>query len=155
MGCLTAVREIIKQNDSEEYPAGQIYDEMARRGRSLIFEDEEIEDLADMQYGKQAYLRTAFRCFFPFVDLRHHFHVDHVFPKTRFTPLRLRESNVPDDKINEFGQIKDGLANLQLLPGLENSEKSSTMPAEWLKETYSDPTNRQEYQDRHLLGEVS
>ena len=153
-GMLTAVREeIANAGDGEGFPVTRIYEQMARRGRGLTFEDEEIEDLADMQYGNRLTF-ALLSLLFPHVDLRHHFHVDHVFPKSEFTRPKLRGAEVPDDKIEEFIDSRDGLANLQLLAGLENTEKSSSMPAAWLKIAYSDPTNRQEYQDLHLLGEV-
>ena len=60
-----------------------------------------------------------------------------------------------DDKINDFRQRMNGLANLQLLQGAENNEKRAKMPAEWLSQTYSDdPKGKQAYEDRYLLGEV-
>ncbi len=150
---LTVLRQVIRNNSSEAFPIGQIYEEMARRGRSLIFDDEEIEDLADMQYGNRLTF-ALLSMIFPFVNLRNHFHVDHIFPRARFTRRRLRDACVPEYKIDDFIQLRDGLANLQLLPGPENLEKSAKMPAEWLTETYSDLTDRKAYQDLHLLGDV-
>lgn len=153
-GMLTAIREeIANGNDGEGFPVAQIYEQMARRGRGLTFEDEEIEDLADMQYGNRLTF-ALLSLLFPHVDLRNHFHVDHIFPKAQFTRRQLGKAGVPDDKIDEFIQSKDGLANLQLLQGNENTEKSASMPSAWLKRAFSDPINRQEYQDLHLLGEV-
>ena len=152
-GMLTAIREIIKGNDNENFPVAQIYDQMARRGRGLTFEDEEIEDLADMQYGNRLTF-ALLSLLFPHVDLRNHFHVDHIFPKAQFTRRQLDKAGIPDDKIDEFVQNRDGLANLQLLQGNENTEKSASMPSAWLKRRFSDPINRQEYQDLHLLGEI-
>ena len=152
-GMLTAIRGEIKRNGNENFPADQIYEQMARRGRGLSFEDEEIENLADMQYGNRLTF-ALLSLLFPHVDLRNHFHVDHIFPKAQFTRRQLGKAGVPDDKIDEFMQSKDGLANLQLLQGNENTEKSASMPSEWLKSAFSDPINRQDYQDLHLLGEV-
>ena len=153
-GMLTAIREeITNGSDGEGFPVARIYEQMARRGRGLTFEDEEIEDLADMQYGNRLTF-ALLSLLFTHVDLRHHFHVDHIFPKSEFTRPKLRGASIPDDKIDEFIESKDGLANLQLLSGIENTEKSSSMPAAWLKIAFSDPTNRQDYQDLHLLGEV-
>ncbi len=126
---------------------------MRSRGKILTFEDEEIEDLSDMQYGNSLTF-ALLSLIFPFVDLRNHFHVDHIFPRARFTKTQLTAACVPEYKIDDFIQRRDGLANLQLLEGSQNLEKSAKMPAEWLAETYPDPMSRQDYQDRHLLREV-
>ncbi len=150
---LTALRQVIKDNSGDAFPISEIYAEMRSRGRSLSFEDEEIENLADMRYGNPLTF-ALLSLLFPFVDLHNHFHVDHIFPRSRFTKTRLRTANVPDDKIDDFIQLRDGLANLQLLQGSDNLEKHAKMPAEWLDENNPDPANKQAYQDRHLLGKV-
>ncbi len=150
---LTTLRQIIRENHDDGFPIAQIYAEMRSRGRSLVFDNEEIEGLADMQYGNRLTF-ALLSLIFPFVDLRNHFHVDHIFPRARFTKTQLTAACVPEYKIDDFIQRRDGLANLQLLEGSQNLEKSAKMPAEWLAETYPDPMSRQDYQDRHLLREV-
>ena len=91
---------------------------------------------------------------FDFVDLRNQFHLDHIFPASRFTDRRLKDASVPDDKVDHFKNRKDGLANLQLLQGAINIEKRAKMPAEWLSGKYSEMASRQEYEERHLMGDV-
>ena len=91
---------------------------------------------------------------FPFVDLRHQFHVDHIFPQARFTARRLKRAGVPDEKLDDFVLRKDGLASLQLLQGAENIEKRAKMPSKWLSEQFPDTDTRREYQRRHLLEDV-
>ena len=150
---LTALRQIIKDREGDDFPVTQIHREMVRRGRSLIFEDEEIEDLADMRYGDRLTF-ALLSLVFPQVNLRHHFHVDHVFPRSRFTQQRLKKAGVPDERTEYFIERRDGLANLQLLEGPENSQKRAKMPAKWLKEKYPDPTTRKSYRRQHVLGSV-
>ena len=147
---LTALRQIIKENGSRDFPVTRIREEMARRGKSLAFEEEELEELADMQYGNKLTFALLSQIF-SFIDLSNHFHVDHIFPEARFTDRRLRAAGVPDDKIEDFKQLRNGLANLQLLQGAENNEKRANMPAEWLSQSRCDP---EAYKDQHLLGEV-
>ena len=89
---------------------------LQRRGRQLVFDDEEIEDLADMRYGDRLTF-ALLSLLFPFIDLRNQFHVDHIFPAARFTDSRLKCANVPDEKIPEFKDFSDRLANLQTPPG--------------------------------------
>lgn len=151
---LTALRQVIKVNGCHnEFPVTRIREVLTLRGRSLVFEDEEIEELADMQYSNGLTF-ALLSMLFPFIDLRNQFHIDHIFPKSRFNRRQLRDTGVPDDKIEDFIQRKDMLANLQLLQGAENIEKSAKMPAEWLCQQFPDPTDRQAYKDLHLLGEV-
>ncbi len=151
---LTALRQIIKENSSNDFPVTRIREEMTRRGKSLVFEKEELEELADMQYGNKLTFALLSQIF-PFIDLSNHFHIDHIFPQSRFTDRRLRDAGVPDDKVEDFKQLKNGLANLQLLQGPENNEKRAKMPADWLSQMYrDDPKGKQADKDRHLLGEV-
>ena len=126
-----------------------------QRGRSLVFDDEEIEDLADMQYGNRLTF-ALLSLLFPFIDLQNsHFHVDHVFPAAHFTRRQLMDSGVSEGNIDGIIGKRNGLANLQLLQGNLNLEKSAKSPSEWLDGIYpNDPSGRQAYQDRHLLGDV-
>ena len=150
---LTDQRGAIRENDIDTFPVAPIRDAMARKGRQLIFDDEEVEDLADMRYGDRLTF-ALLSLLFPFVDLRNQFHVDHIFPSSSFTDSRLKDACVPDDKLRAFMDRKDRLANLQLLQGPVNVEKSAAMPADWLSEAYADDVSRHEYEERHLLGHV-
>ena len=150
---LTGLRRVIGDNNTGAFPVSRIREEMARSGRELDFNDEEVEELADMRYGNRLTF-ALLSLLFPFVDLRNLFHVDHIFPSARFTDRRLKAAGVPEDKVTYFRERKDGLANLQLLQGEVNTEKNATMPAEWLYRTQSDDTSRRAYQERHLLGDV-
>jgi len=46
---------------------------------------------------------------FPFVDVRNHFHIDHIFPKSKFTKPKLRKAGIPDNDIDEFLEMVNGL----------------------------------------------
>ena len=91
---------------------------------------------------------------FPFVNLQDQFHVDHIFPDSCFSQRCLSAVNIPDDKILVLRRRKDRLPNLQLLQGSKNNEKSDTMPADWLIDTYTDDATRRAYEERHMLGSV-
>ena len=150
---ITELRRTISKHSHDGYPRRQTIKAMRRLGKSLAFEDEELEQLADMRY-KDRLAFALLSLLFPFVDLRHQFHVDHIFPQARFTARRLKRAGVPDEKLDDFVLRKDGLANLQLLRGAENIEKRAKMPAKWLSEEFPDKDTRREYQRRHLLGDV-
>ena len=150
---LTALRQVIREDGDNAFPAVRIYSEMARRGRSLVFEEEELEDLVDMQFGNRLTF-ALLSLIFPFVDLRHQFHIDHVFPTSRFSERRLADAGVSEDTREEYRWCMNRLANLQLLEGAVNIEKNAKMPSDWLCETYPDPASRLDYQERHILGDI-
>ena len=149
---LTELRGTIRRNSDDGFP-NRIYRTMRRAGKSLAFEDEDIEELVDMRYQD----RLAFALLslmFPFVDLRHQFHVDHFFPQARFSSSKLKRAGVPEEKLDDFIDRKDRLANLQLLQGAENIEKRAKLPSKWLSEQFPDDEARREYRRSHLLGTV-
>lgn len=62
--------------------------------------------------------------FYPWADMRNHFHVDHMFPRSKFTKKYMRSKGVSDEQIAEFIDNRDYIGNLQLLEGIPNIEKS-------------------------------
>jgi len=150
---LAAIRQVIGAHGQEGFPTEKLQEEMAKRGKSLQFGEEEIDELVEMRYGDKR-LFSLLALLFPFVDVtNHHFHVDHVFPRSRFTKSRLQKAGVTEADIDEFKDKVDCLSNLQLLEGLENIEKQATMPAEWI-DSRLNPAARANYCDNHLLGDL-
>ena len=150
---LAAIRQVIGAHGQEGFPTEKLQEEMAKRGKSLQFGEEEIDELVEMRYGDKR-LFSLLTLLFPFVDVtNHHFHVDHVFPRSRFTKSRLQKAGVPEADIDDFKDKVDCLPNLQLLEGLENIEKQATMPAKWIESKLA-PAARTNYCDNHLLGDL-
>ena len=148
---LTALREIIRQ-DHESFPAVRIRETMRSRGKSLAFDDDEIDDLTEMRFGDKrtfSLLSLVFR----HLDLRQHFHVDHVFPRSRFSPAKLRDAGFTEADATQLRDFADRLPNLQLLEGHENVQKRAMLPAKWLQ-TFSTLEGRLNYSATHLLGDV-
>ena len=150
---LTALRRVVRENGDVDFPVARIYQEMASRGRWLVFEEGEIEELADMSSGSGLTF-ALLSLLFPFVNLRNQFHIDHIFPRSRFTERRLSNAGVAVEKIDDFIRSGERLANLQLLEGSKNAEKSAKMPAEWLSEEFPQSSSRLNYQGLHLLGDL-
>jgi hypothetical protein len=126
---------------------------MAQRGKTLTFVEEEVEDLADMRLGDRR-IFPLLTMLFPHFGSRDGSDIDHVFPKSRFTPNRLSAAGVADEDIDTFRDRCDRLANLQLLDRSVNNEKRASLPADWLDVHCPDELARQHYCDRHLLGDV-
>lgn len=150
---LTALRKVIREDVAERYPEYRLGDEMARRGRQLVFGEEEIEELADMEY-RNPRVFALLSLIFPAVDPGKLFHVDHIFPQARFGRRELRNAGFSDDNIEVLRGQANRLGNLQLLPGQMNTEKSATMPAEWLARVYPDEGRRRAHIQDHLLGQI-
>ena len=83
----------------------------------------------------------------------HHFHIDHVFPYSRFTKPKLKKAGVADEDVDDFKEMTNCLPNLQLLEGAENTEKQASLPAEWMADNLP-KSARTNYCDIHLLGTV-
>ncbi|WP_224549391.1 DUF262 domain-containing protein [Mesorhizobium sp. CA16] len=150
---LTALREVIQANDPGAFPAEQLRQAMSQRGKSLTFEPAEIEDLVHIEYGDK---RTfpLLSLLFPFVDLRNQFHVDHVYPISRFTPRRLQNQGFGETEAEVLARHANTLPNLQLLEGAINNEKRATMPMAWLAAHLPDAASQLQYRTLHELGEL-
>jgi hypothetical protein len=150
---LTSLRDLIRTHGANGFPAAELEREMERRGKSLRFEDAEIDDLLHLSYGDRRMV-PLLSLLFPFVDLAHEMHVDHVFPRSRFTAKKLAKIGFSEEQAAWMVEHVDALPNLQLLEGTANQEKLAALPAAWLAKTKPDSAARADYRDRHLLGSV-
>ena len=151
---LTALRDVLNNVEDGHFPAPEMRRIMAQRGKSIDFVPDEVEDLADMSISDRR-IFPLLVLLSPFVNVQqHHFHIDHIFPKSRFTPTRLRNAGVSDEQITDFANAADRIGNLQLLDGNANLEKRAKLPAEWMQEHFKDVQARHNYRDLYLLGEV-
>ncbi len=151
---LTALRDDLQNAHHGNFPYPEMRTTMVKRGRSLEFTEEEIEDLADMKYGDRR-IFALLALLSPFIDTRnHHFHIDHVFPKSYFTTRRLQKTGIEDKHHDEMMDCADRIGNLQLLDGTTNLEKQATLPADWIREKYPIANERQHHCDLYYLGEI-
>ena len=150
---LTALRAIIKAHGSTGWPSEAIEGEMARRGRGLRFEDEELEDLIDVEYRDRRTF-ALLSLLYPYVDFRNVFHVDHVYPQSRFRKPVLMKAGVAADAVDDYKDKMDRLANLQLLDGPLNQAKSDLMPSEWVASQFPTAAASTAYLERHDLGQL-
>jgi hypothetical protein len=147
------LRQCIKTHGAAAFPVHEIESEMANMGKSLRFESTEINELLDLEYGKKRTF-AVLAMLYPGLDLTKSHHVDHIFPRSRFYRKRLSQAGVSSDMIDEFVSKADGIANLQLLPGLPNIEKQDKLPHEWLHGPHfvSDAKRTQYVLDNDLDG---
>lgn len=144
---LRDLRKTIVEHGADSFPTAAIEATMAARGKPLSFEREELEALVETPYkDKRAFALLSL--LFPAIDTRKKHHVDHIFPQSLFTKLRLRQAGVPSDHLNDWEMLFNNLPNLQLLDGQINSEKLNKSPLDWVNDKYADPVIRD-----HFLAE--
>lgn len=148
---LTALRQDIRKYHSS-FPTQAIGKTMRSRGKSLDFAADEVDDLTEIRFGDRRTF-SLLSLIFQHLDLRQHFHVDHVFPKSRFNRAKLVTAGISQDKIDQLQDAADRLPNLQLLEGHENVQKRAMLPTEWL-ETFKSDEERENYVTTHLLAGV-
>ena len=151
---LTALREVLRNSEDGHFPVKEMHRIMTQRGKSLVFSAEEIEDLAELDINDRRVfaLLALLSHFINFRD--HQFHIDHVFPKSRFTQAQLRAAGVGYELFDTFWDSANRIANLQLLNGDINNEKRRKMPSEWMREHFKDDQKLQDYCSMYLLGDV-
>lgn len=152
---LTALRQVVDEHGDSEFPAQALMRDMATRGKSISLEEEEIEALADLRYG-DARVFPLLSLLFPFAQAINGFHIDHIFPRAKFSRRELRAAGYSDETIESYIGKSDGLANLQLLNAAENLEKQDKLPGDWLDAKFPQGSgvSRQEYANNRLLGDV-
>jgi hypothetical protein len=71
-----------------------------------------------------------------------------------FTQKKLEKSGIGDEKIETFLGDFNFLANLQLMEGIPNIEKSNKDFKEWVAATYADPQARYNYMEKNYIPDL-
>ena len=149
---LRPTRQILSDNYSS-FPLLEIIEKFKGGSKSLIFDDDEIENLLFYQYGK-SYTFSTLALLYPSLDFRNKFHLDHIFPKSFFTKKKLLGKGIEEQKIEFYLDNFNYLANLQLLEGIPNQEKSDTDFNEWLFNAYPNEQERKDYMKKHYIPNI-
>jgi hypothetical protein len=148
---LSKMRDAIRDS-SGGFPVDRLEAAMTLQGKSLRFENAEIDELLDSRYGGSRTFATL-AMLYPGLDMTQSFHVDHIFPRSLFARTKLTKAGVPPTRVAEYMDAVDSLPNLQLLQGVPNTEKQAAMPSDWLAGPHF-PTEdkRQRYLAQNDLG---
>ncbi|MDO9518964.1 MAG: DUF262 domain-containing protein [Pseudohongiella sp.] len=149
---LRPIREVI-DTEKDGFPFDQIVQKLKGSQKAISFDDDEVDNLLYYQYA-QAYTYSVLSFIYPSLDFRNKFHQDHIFPKNLFTEKKLRKRGIHEDDIEFYLGNYNCLANLQLLEGIPNQEKSGTDFDVWLKEKYPDKNDRKAYMERNYIPDV-
>lgn len=151
---LRPLREIIKANGNKEFPFDEIINKLRGTSRSLVFTDDDIESLLELRYGRADTLMILM-LLYPSLDYNNKFHVDHIYPKSKFTKIILGTKGVPTDKIEEYIAHVNDISNLQMLAAIPNIEKQDNDFADWYEDNYRTEKDKIQYRKIHYLPDMS
>lgn len=149
---LRPIRQVIDKT-YESFPLNEIVREFRGKPKSISFNNDEIQNLFFNRYGS-AYTFSTLALLYPTLDFRNKFHQDHIFPKSFFTRRKLQKRGIPENDMEFYMENFDYLANLQLLEGIPNIEKSNKDFKEWLSNTYPDKQARKDYMEKHYIPNI-
>jgi uncharacterized protein with ParB-like and HNH nuclease domain len=151
-GLLKPVRTIIDDNPGS-FPFDKIANYFRGTNRDIIFTDDIIDNLLQTKYGTGDVL-VVLSVLYPWADLKNNFHIDHIYPKSKFTPKKLEKKGIPSDKVEFYIDNVNFIGNLQLLEATPNEEKNNKDFDEWLKETFISPDQLKAYKEKHYIPDV-
>ncbi|MBU4555812.1 MAG: DUF262 domain-containing protein [Actinobacteria bacterium] len=150
---LARLRTAIDENPGARFPVDAIERELTSLGKSLVFQDAELDDVLALRYsGPRTF--AALSLLYPGLDFSQTFHEDHVFPRSRFTRAKLAAAGVDASHTERYAEYVDQLPNLQLLQDTANIEKQATLPAEWIERRYPEPEARAHYLHSNDLADL-
>jgi hypothetical protein len=135
------------------YPAASIYEALQPTAKSMAFDEDQVEGLLGYQYG-QSYTFSALALPCPWLSFQHRIHIDHIFPRSIFTEKELERRGIPRQQWNRWLDHRNDLANLQLLQGIANQEKSDKEFKAWLQSSQQTPLEMTAYRELHLIPDV-
>ncbi len=149
---LGGLRRVIRER-ADEFPILGLEDYMAPKGKSLSFDQAELEDLVDVRYGDARAYGVLRLLYHRFVDVKNRqFHIDHIFPQAKLRRSPLARAGIAESVITECTDRVNGLANLQLLHGPENQAKKDKLPTEWLRKNLTDEKRGRHEREHDLDG---
>lgn len=143
------IRKLIKESE-DGFPLSSIIELYRGTPKSIIFNEDDIDALLDREYGNQ-FTFSCLALLYPELNLKHTFHMDHIFPKKFFTDIKLRKIGLKDNLIKNYLSYFNKLPNLQLLEGNQNKQKNGTDFKVWLQSEYGTNSALNSYQHLHMI----
>jgi hypothetical protein len=150
---LLSLRNTIREHGAMAFPSAELESTMSRLGKSLRFDDDEVQDLLSLSYNDKRVF-PLLSLLYPGMNFKNEFHIDHVFPKSLLSRRHLTSAGFPEANIEPHVVRADQLPNLQLLDGPVNVAKQDKLPAKWMNGYLPDLQARQAYQTRHELWDL-
>ena len=126
-----------RSTPANRFPEQEINERLIQLNRSVKFTPDEVQNLLGLEYqNRQTFLVLSL--LYPNFDFSNGFHVDHVYPRSKMTERRLLAQDVIPEDARAWPDMRDNLANLQLLQGGPNKSKSNSDFDEWLDQELGD-----------------
>lgn len=149
---LRPIRNILKASDGK-FPLDKIKKNFKGTNKTIVFSDEDVENLIYCKYG-QSQTFSVLSLLYPNVDFRNTFHVDHIFPKSKFKNIFFKKAGVSPDDFDEFKGNINYIGNLQLLEATPNIEKQNKEFDVWLKKTFPNKDKKQDYIKKNYIPDM-
>ena len=150
---LRPIRAIIEENGTKEFPIDEIINKLKGTSKTIVFTNDDIENLLEHQYGKGETL-TVLMLLYPSLDFNNKFHIDHMYPKSVFTKKSLIKKGVAEDKVQTYIDHVNDLSNLQLLAAIPNIEKQNQDFADWFANTHKTDSDKIQYRTIHYIPDM-
>ena len=150
---LRPLREVIKANGNNEFPLDEIINRLRGTSKTIVFTDDDIEALLELQYGRADTLMVLMMLY-PSLDYNNKFHIDHIYPKSKFTKTSLLKKEIAQDKVEEYMNHVNDISNLQLLAAIPNIEKQDKDFEEWFAEICPTDTDKIQYRKINYLPDM-
>lgn len=148
---LRPIRKILQEMESG-FPLASITEHFKGTSKSIVFTEDDIEFLLNTQYG-QNHTFSVLALLYPTLDFRNKFHLDHIYPKSLFAPANLKKRGVSDGDMDFYPEHVNSLANIQLLEGLPNEEKSNKEFEDWVAMTFKSEQDKRDYMRKNYIPE--
>ena len=150
---LRPIRKVLSENNIT-FPFDGILNELKGTTKSMNFNIAELEGLLDYRYD-QPYIFSVLTFLYPWLKYDQQFHVDHIFPKSKFNVKEMKAHNIPPEDWHLWLDHYNGISNLQLLQGSINIAKSDQDFDTWLKNECKSDDQLAHYKHLHYIPDVS
>lgn len=150
---LRAIRRALQTDKNGIFPLNAIFDELKMTPKSMSFDEDELEGLLSYHYG-QNYVFSVLAMLTPWLKYNQQFHIDHIFPRSRFNTKELRSRKIPEDQWHLWLDNVNDIGNLQLLQGPVNQSKSDQHFESWLMGECRTPNDLNSYKELNLIPDV-
>ena len=91
---------------------------------------------------------------YDWLSFRDIYHIDHIYPKSKFTKRFLQNKGIPEESINDYMDSVNNICNLQILKAIPNMEKSDKDFDIWFNEHNTTERSRKGYREENYLPEI-
>ena len=149
---LNQLRDIIDNNYADGFPYEKIKEEL-KENKSIVFTEADIDELLNKKYGKSEAF-SVLSTLYPNINFNEKYHMDHMYPKSKFKRKYLQEKGISVDNINKYIDNVDTIANLQFLKGVVNEEKLNKDFNDWFNDVNKSDKEKENYRKDNYLPDM-